>query len=78
LLRLVYEWSFYFEVFIHSVSACFDLDEAGHSCTHKTGIADLGELWLETGTADKEAVNVGLAGQFLAILGSNTSSVDDA
>jgi len=42
------------------------------------GVDDGEELWLERGTADKEAVDVLLLGQLLAVGASDRPTVDDA
>src|SRR5438105_3037138 len=42
------------------------------------GVDDLHKLRLEGSPANEEAVNIGFLGEFLAIGGSNRSSVDDA
>ena len=45
--------------------------------TYETSVADVAELWLKASTANKEAVNVRLLCEFLAVLGGNRASVDD-
>jgi hypothetical protein len=44
-----------------------------------SGVAKIKSLtsWLETGTTDEESVNIGLFGQFLAILFADTATVQN-
>ncbi|KAI3485238.1 hypothetical protein L1887_51523 [Cichorium endivia] len=51
---------------------------APHTQTSVVGVDDVDELGLERGAADEEAVDVGLLGEFLAVLGGDGAAVDDA